>query len=329
MERESQYIRKKCISVTSEDEYTSALGRNTVQMEIPDFEYDGGEKDKRKFIDDIREEAKMSLKCFNNEKWTNHVKTLVQQGHYLDLAAAQHEDIIWKTHMFDLKQGTLKFILNASLDTLPTGANLVKWNKKSSDKCIQCKCKETTSHILNGCKVSLENGKYLWRHNTIINYIMQSVDTEKFKVFADLPGHTADGGGTVPADICVTVHKPDLVIIDEKNGSLYIVELTVPFETNIEIRHREKSDKYAHFVTDVTNMNTSVICFEIGSHGFISTRNHSSLFTLHKFMKPDLKLKQFKQNISALSVYASYHIFICRKEPEWMSPNYLLPPFNK
>ena len=152
------------------------------------------------------------------------------------------------------------------------------------------------------------------------------MDTEKFKVFADLPGHTADGGGTVPADICVTVHKPDLVIIDEKNGSLYIVELTVPFETNIEIRHREKSDKYAHFVTDVTNMNTSVICFEIGSHGFISTRNHSSLFTLHKFMKPDLKLKQFKQNISALSVY---HIFICRKEPEWMSPNYLLPPFNK
>ena len=52
--------------------------------------------------------------------------------------------------------------------------------------------------------------------NTKINYIMQSVDTEKFKVFADLPGHTADGGGTVPADICVTVHKPDLAIIDEK-----------------------------------------------------------------------------------------------------------------
>ena len=123
-------------------------------------------------------------------------------------------------------------------------------------------------------------------------------------------------------------HKPDLVICDETNGSLFIFELTVPFETNLDTRHREKSDKYAHFVTDVTNMNTSVICFEIGSRGFISSRNHSSLFTLHKFVKPGLKLKTFKQNISALSLYSSYHIYICRKEPEWMSPNYLLPPFR-
>ena len=113
---------------------------------------------------------------------------------------------------------------------------------------------------------------------------------------------------TIPANICVTAHKPDLVICDQTNGSLFIFELTVPFETNLDTRHREKSDKYAHFVTDVTNMNTSVICFEIGSRGFISSRNHSSLFTLHKFVKPGLKLKTFKQNISALSLYSSYHI---------------------
>ena len=149
----------------------------------------------------VRQEAKTSLKCFNNEKWTSHVKGLVQQGHFLDLASAQHEDILWKTHMFDLKQGTLKFILNASLDTLPTEANLVKWNKETSDKCSQCKCKETTSHMLNGCRTSLD--KYLRRHNTVINYITPSIDTAKFKVYVDLPRHTADGGGTILADICV------------------------------------------------------------------------------------------------------------------------------
>ena len=79
-----------------------------------------------------------------------------------------------------------------------------------------------------------ERKKYLWRHITIINYIMQSVDTEKFKVFADMPGHTANGGVTVPADIFVTVHKLDLVIIDEDYGSLHFVELT-----NLDTRHRE------------------------------------------------------------------------------------------
>ena len=218
--------------------------------------------------------------------------------------------------------------MNSALDTLPTNANLFKWNKKSSDKCKQCKCRETTSHILNGCKVALEGGKYLWRHNTIINYILQCVDTDKFTVYADLPGHTADGSGTVPPDLCVTTHKPDLVIIDKKTNTLHIIELSVPFEQNIEQRHIDKSNKYAHFLTDVPLMNTSVVCFEIGSRGYVTTRNQNSLTNLHKFTKSGIKLKTFKKNISVLSVYCSYHIFICRSEPEWIAPNYLLPPFN-
>jgi hypothetical protein len=227
VERESEYVRKKCISVTAEKEYTRTVGSNTAQQEIPNFDYEGGDRDKMKFINEVREDAKLSLNCHNKEKWTSHVNTLVQQGQFLELATAQHEDVIWKSYMFDLKKGTLKFILNASLDTLPTAANLVKWNKKTSDK---CKCRESTLHILNACKVSLDNGKYLWRHNNIINYIVQSVDTEKFTVYADLPRHTAAGGSTIPVNICITPQKPDIVISERKSNSIYICELTLPFE---------------------------------------------------------------------------------------------------
>ena len=170
-------------------------------------------------------------------------------------------------------------------------------------------------------------GKYLWRHNNTINYIFQSVDTDKFKVYADLPGHTINGG-TIPADLCITAEKPDIVIMDQKTNTLYVIELTVPFESNIEARHTEKSNKYAHFSLDIAAMNTNVVCFEIGSRGYISTRNSNTLKTLHSFMKPGLKLKTFKDNISALSVYSSYHIFLCRKEPAWSAPNYLSPPIS-
>ena len=305
----------------------SGLSRNTVQQEIPNFEYENGDRDKRKFINEVREEVKTSLYCSNKEKWTDHVKNLVQQGKFLELAQAEHEDAIWKSYIFDLKHGTMKFLLNAAIDTLPTNANLFKWNKRTNDKCVLCKCRETTSHILNGCKVSLEMGKYLWRHNTIINYLVQSVDTSKFKVFSDLPDHTVDGG-SIPADICITAQKPDLVIIDEKSNMIHIFELTVPIEHCIEDRHKQKSNKYAHFLTDIQHMNTFVTCFEIGSRGYVSTRNQNSLNTLHKFMKPGLKLKKFKQNISALSGYSSYHIFLCRKDPVWTSPNYILPTFK-
>ena len=71
-----------------------------------------------------------------------------------------------------------------------------------------------------------------------------------------------------------------------------------------------------------------VTCFEIGSRGYISSRNHSSLYTLHKFTKPGIKLSKFKENISALFVYSSYHIFITRKEELFVEPPYLLPPFE-
>ena len=147
---------------------------NTVQGEIPDFSaYEDNQRGKRKFEIEIKEQIKISLTVENQEKWTTHVKTLVQQGHYLDLDSAEKQDVVWKSYMFNLKQGTLKFLLNATIDTLPTAANLFKWNKSTSDQCKLCKARETTLHILNNCPISLGNGKYLWRHNNVINYIVK------------------------------------------------------------------------------------------------------------------------------------------------------------
>ena len=73
---------------------------------------------------------------------------------------------------------------------------------------------------------------------------------------------------------------------------------------------------------------TAVTDFEIGSRGYISSRNHSALYSLHKFAKPGIKLSKFKENISALAVYSSYHIFITRNEESFNQPSFLLPPFE-
>ena len=176
--------------------------------------YENANKDKAKFNLEIKNEVKTSLTVQNKEKWGSYVKNLVQQGKYLDLAMAENEDLIWKSYMYSLKQGTLKFLLNASIDTLPTQANLCKWKKTTSDQCKLCKARETTNHILNICKVSLDNGKFLWRHNNVINYIIQLIDTSKFTVFSDLPGYTV-GGGSIPPELCITAEKPDIVIQDK------------------------------------------------------------------------------------------------------------------
>ena len=49
-QRESNYTRKNCVTITAEHEYINALGSNTAQLHVPDFDYKGGEKDKDKFV---------------------------------------------------------------------------------------------------------------------------------------------------------------------------------------------------------------------------------------------------------------------------------------
>ena len=94
---------------------------------------------------------------------------------------------------------------------------------------------------------------------------MSNVNKDTYKVYSDLPGREAPGGGTIPADLCVMNLKPDIVIIDEVNRDLHIFELTVPLTTHIDQRNSEKSQKYASFITDITNYTCTVNAFEISS----------------------------------------------------------------
>ena len=203
----------------------------------------------------------------------------------------------------------------------------MRWSKSNSDKCKLCRGRQTTDHCLNICKVGLDTGRWTWRHNNIVNYVVNSLDTEKFSVHSDIPGHEANGGGTIPPEVCITNLKPDITIWDKTNKKFHIFELTCPLMTNIDKQHEYKTNKYAHFLTDISHLHTSVTAFEITSTGHITQRNHTHLQALHKFCKPGIKLGNFKKNISGLSIYSSYHIWLCRSDPLFQEPPFLPPPF--
>ena len=111
----------------------------------------------------------------------------------------------------------------------------------------------------------------------------------KFKVYSDLLGWEAPGGGTIPPALCVTNLKPDIVIIDEHKKTLHIFELTMPLNRNIDDRNKEKTLKYTPFPTDIIGYNCTLNCFEISSTGFINTRNKTTLNTLHTFIKKSIQ----------------------------------------
>ena len=153
------------------------------------------------------------------------------------------------------------------------------------------------------------------------------IDKSSYKVYSDLPGYTTPAGGSIPADLLVTPLKPDIVIIDQKNKTVEIAELTCPFETRIAAAHKLKQDKYAHFLTDINQeYKPTLTCFEVGSRGLVTRENRERIRRLHKYTDKSVKLKKFIQNISYISILSSYYLYIARNEPCWTDPPYISPP---
>ena len=104
-------------------------------------------------------------------------------------------------------------------------------------------------------------------------------------------------------------------------------ELTVNWESNSEKNNTYKSNKYAHFLSDITTHSPTITPFEVGVRGHISKDNLERIRNLHYHMKKSIKLKTFTNNLSALAINSSFYIFTCRKELSWSQKDYLSPPF--
>ena len=71
----------------------------------------------------------------------------------------------------------------------------------------------------------------------------------------DLPGgthYTANEEDSIPPKPCLTTRNPDIVQLGNKNKSINLFELTCSGEKFDEDWHIEKSNKFEHFIGDVT-----------------------------------------------------------------------------
>ena len=274
----------------------------------------------------VKNMVKKNILEEENLKGIEKLKELIQQGNLLALAAEEEKNFEWKSYCFNLKKGTLKFILNSRIDTLPHRTNLLKWGKCPTNKCEHCGAQETTMHILNGCKIFLEQGRFTWRHDNIVSFISECLDTAKYEAYADVPGKRYESGGTIPPKLTITADRQDIVIIDDARKIAKIYELTVPLEPNIHKSHEYKQDKYAYFQTDCQDHNVDIKAFEIGSRGYITKENEKRLKELYQFCtKEGMTFKSFRDKISCLAISSSYYIFVTRKEKDWAAPPRMKP----
>ena len=248
------------------------------------------------------------------------------QGDYLALIMEEGGSITWKSYMWDIPQGVLKFALNAGVNTLPSLDNLKRWGKRVSDRCSFCGNVETLAHILSNCSTALTQGRYTWRHNSVLSSFINLIRPhlkDGMVLFSDMPGFQAPHGGTVPPHILATSLKPDIVVINERSLEVFVFELTCPWDTNIARSHTYKSEKYAPLVADLSQ--TRIVSFfsiEVSARGQITKDNCSRLKSfLFKTCSDPKKLFKPAVGISSkAALLASFSIFAARREPTWEDP---------
>lgn len=265
---------------------------------------------------------KRSLKEITTSFWHDRVKKLTVQGAFLELLATEKGATHWKSIMYDLPHGVCKFLINSCSDTLNHNSNLVRWGKRTNDRCPSCGNKETLQHVLNNCNIYLEQGRFTWRHNNILNYIWTAI-----KDGLDTKGvdHTSKAdldnprGSTVPIECTATNLKPDICVFLTTNDKLFIIELSVPFEMNITKAHTYKVNKYTAPVNDVKANGHEVYLYalEVGSRGYISQENEKTLKSIHSSLCIKIPFKKFKTDISKLAIISSFVIYHAKSEPQW------------
>ena len=106
--------------------------------------------------------------------------------------------------------------------------------------------KETSHHVLNSCQTALRDGRFTWRHDNLLRYLIdfihKGIKETEAHIFADLDNtpFTKVGTSTIPNECTQTNLRPDICIVWEKLHKMLLFELSVPFELNIDKMHDYK-----------------------------------------------------------------------------------------
>ena len=75
----------------------------------------------------------------------------------------------------------LKFLLRSVYDLLPSTANLHRWGLVEDPRCHLCDKPGTMQYALSSCQTALAQGRYRWRHDTVLRELADILEWERRK----------------------------------------------------------------------------------------------------------------------------------------------------
>ena len=174
-------------------------------------------------------------------------------------------------------------------------------------------------HVLNSCPKALSLRRYNERHDNVLEVLANFFENtlpEDFKVISDLPKYQPY---IFPPHIAQTDERPDIVVWSDSAREVWVIELTVCFETSYEVAHTRKTSRYADLMEQITssNFDGELVTLEVGSRGFLSLPS----FTTLKQQLLECSQKQwttFLGDIIQAAIKGSHKIWTMRN---WTEPS--------
>ena len=225
---------------------------------------------------------------------------------------------LWSTAQRRLPKNIFNFSIRSISNCLPNRINLTKWGMSPTSDCSFCIRPESLLYIVASCKKYLKEGRYTWRHDSILYFLANSFQSiENFSLYVLFPGFIS---------LCALTGdslRPDLVsVIPDK--CLYIPELTDGFERNLRNNSHRKQLKYMVLIREQQkNFNevrsiylsmSALGVFDLLSKGFIDTLQ-------------DLNFDEATTNYvirwtMTIAIRTTYYIF-CHPHKDWDFPELL------
>ena len=226
----------------------------------------------------------------------------------------------------------LSFVIRSLYDQLPSRDNLRKWGMVEDSRCVLYGEVQTLRHVLSSCKYALAEGRYTWRHNQVLQILVEAMESAFSKANAgeyarskcktprrDLLENAndwttaADIGGMkhYPQVIQKSGQRPDAVMASKKTDTIIVAELTVPWEDRMEQSNVLKEDRYSELTMDLIDKGYRVHFFaiEVGSRGLVG---RSSYTFLREIGLPGRERNKVMERMSKAAETASHWLWTKR-----------------
>ena len=245
-----------------------------------------------------------------------HSTSLRVQGQLLRIVSEEAASA-WSECIQALPSSRFKFALNAAQDTLPHNANLALWRKNHdiTDSCKLCGERQTLGHVLNSCKVALQQRRFNNRHDKVLEVITAFVQEHipsNYQIVSDIYN---DQPYNFPSVLAYTDLRPDLVTFSESDKQAILIELTVCCESSFQAAKERKESKYLELVEEVENngYNVDLITLEVGSRGFVHVAGFLELKNSLAIQNKDIR--SLLPAVAKAAIEGSYQIWTSRNTP--------------